>query len=169
LLDIDRDLVDNKEADIRVMFEKYVAIQSAYDKIRTIDWKARGYNKPSIKRDIIAIFIGKSQYHAHWDPIFKKVIQHWPQMKQWLEEDTKSKPAEQVWGIVQDKFTLKDLEMWMKHNGTLNLNANKEVEKGKERENEGESSKKGKEKEQVQIKDKKKKKKKASNEAGSSR
>jgi len=60
LLDIDRDLVDNKEADIRVMFEKYVAIQSAYDKIRTIDWKARGYNKPSIKRDIIAIFIGKS-------------------------------------------------------------------------------------------------------------
>ncbi len=62
-----------------------------------------------------------------------------------------------------------DLEMWMKHNGTLNLNANKEVEKGKERENEGESSKKGKEKEQVQIKDKKKKKKKASNEAGSSR
>ncbi len=90
-------------------------------------------------------------------------------MKQWLEEDTKSKPAEQVWGIVQDKFTLKDLEMWMKHNGTLNLNANKEVEKGKERENEGESSKKGKEKEQVQIKDKKKKKKKESNEASSSR
>ena len=101
----------------------------------------------------------------------QKVIQHWPRMKQWLEEDARSESTEQVWGVVQDKFSLKDLDMWMKNNGTLDLNANKEVKKGKKRESIEESSKKGKEKEQVEVKnkDKKKKKKKASNETGSSR
>ena len=74
LLKIDCKLVDNKKADIQVIFEKYVATQSAYDKIRSIDWQARGYHKPPIKHDIVAIFIGKSQYHGQWDPIFKKLF-----------------------------------------------------------------------------------------------
>ncbi len=66
------------------------------------------------------MFIGKSTWHDSWQLKFSHVIQHFPEMKKWLEDDPTRQLTKQLWGREEDQpFKLKELQIWMDNGGFL--------------------------------------------------
>jgi len=72
--------------------------------------------KPPTEKQVIELFIGKSQWSNAWRPTFNKVSQYFPEMVKWLQGDADSKTAEELWGV-EVKYTLKTLQEWMTKGG----------------------------------------------------
>ena len=59
------------------------------------------------------------------------VIQHFPEMKKWLEDSPDRQLTKKLWGQEEDQpFKLKDLQIWIDNNGSLGDAQSKEL-KGK--------------------------------------
>jgi len=64
-------------------------------------------------------------------PKFNRVVQHFPEMKKWLEDDPTAELTKKLWGRDQDQlFKLNQLQFWMDNNGTLDVGGSKKS-KGK--------------------------------------
>lgn len=91
------------------------------------DWEG----KAPMEREVIEIFIGKTTWHDSWQPKFSRVIQHFPEMKKWLEDSPDRQLTKKLWGRDEDQpFKLKDLQIWMDNGGSLGDAKSKEL-KGK--------------------------------------
>ena len=68
---------------------KYSTLVSILPKIQLAVWQhpdSEWEGKPPAEREVVEMFIGKSIWHDSWQPKFSCVIQHFPEMKKWLEE-----------------------------------------------------------------------------------
>lgn len=147
LLDIPTYLVGSgKDASLRVAYEKYRAYLAAvatYDKkIAEGTWTLKKLNKT----DLIEIFVSRSFYFSHYRPCFGKLSEY-PKMMTWLENGDEVDDLE-VWGMQKDDYVFKDLDFWLKNNGSLRMSTEKgkKVEKGKKKADEKEEGKKNKKK-----------------------
>jgi hypothetical protein len=75
-------------------------------------------DRPPTEKQVIELFIGKSQWANMWRPTFSKATQYFPKMGKWLNGDPDSMTAVELWGI-DAKYTLKNLQEWMDNNGKL--------------------------------------------------
>jgi len=106
-------------------FRRYLAVTAALDKLPKItQWPER----PPTAKQVIELFIGKTQWTGVWRPNFARVTKHFPQMTKWLNNDSDSKTAEELWGL-DLKYTLKNLHDWMENGGKLLKGKEKVVEK----------------------------------------
>ena len=115
-------------------FKKYSVLVSILPKFRSAAWQhpdSDWEGKVPTEREVVEIFIGKSSWHHSWQPKFSHVIQHFPEMKKWLEDDPACQLTKTLWGQDEDlPFKLKDLQIWMDHDGSLD-NTGLKVSKGK--------------------------------------
>lgn len=138
--------------DLKDQYKRYCALNLALDKFRGVNWREVIWKyQKATNKDVIEIFIGKSQYYSTWRALFGKVVMEFDDMKRWLEND-ETVTTKEVWRVVKPKYDFSDLEEWIKT----------ELEAG------------GKKKKQVQEEgtkngDKKKKKKKKSESSPSKR
>ena len=73
-----------------------------------------------MEHKVIELFIGKTTWHNSWQPKFSHVIQHFPEMKKWLEGGPDRQLTKKLWGKDEDlPFKLKDLQIWMDNDGSL--------------------------------------------------
>lgn len=124
ILDIDLDMTKQEPpTHLRDYYKKYSTLVSLIPKIKSAPWKhpdSGWEGKPLAECEVIEIFIGKSSWHNSWQPKFSRVIQHFPEMKKWLEKDSTQQLTKKLWGKDEDQpFKLKDLQNWMDNNGTL--------------------------------------------------
>ncbi len=97
--------------------------------------------KPA-QKDIIELFISKTQFYKTWRPLFGQVIQHYDGMAKWLESASDAPSAKKIWRASKAKYDFSDLEKWLKLEGTLNGNVEKEVRTGDSSEGSGKKKKK---------------------------
>ena len=121
-------------------FRKYSVLVSLLLKIRSVAWQQPDSDwegKMPTEREVVELFIGKSTWHDSWQPKFSRVIQHFPEMKKWLEDDPTRQLTKTLWGQDEDlPFKLKDLQIWMDNDGSLNdtgLKASKGKAKAKDK------------------------------------
>jgi len=129
ILDIDIE-VTKQVAPIHLKdyYRKYTTILAALSKRTSAAWQhpdSSWEGKPPAAVEVIRIFISKSQWHDSWLPRFNRVVQHFPEMKKWLENDPNRLLTKKLWGQDEDQpFKLKDLQIWM-DNGTLDISGSK--------------------------------------------
>ena len=135
-----------KDASLRLAFEKYRAYLAAvvtYDKkIAEGTWTSKKLNKT----DIIEIFVSRSFFFSHYHSYFGKLAEYL-KMVAWLENCNEIDDIE-VWGVQKDDYVFKDLDLWLRNNGSLMIMTEKEkkVAKGKKKADEMEEEKKNKKK-----------------------
>ena len=104
-------------------YRKYCTLVSILAKIPSAAWQhpdSEWEGKPPAEREVVEMFIGKSTWHDSWQPKFSRVIQHFPEMKKWLEDDQTQQLTKQLWGCEEDQpFKLKELQIWMDNGGFL--------------------------------------------------
>ena len=104
-------------------YRKYSTLVSILAKIPSAAWQhpdSEWEGKPPAEREVVEMFIGKSTWHDSWQPKFSRVIQHFPEMKKWLEDDPTRQLTKQLWGREEDQpFKLKELQIWMDNGGFL--------------------------------------------------
>src|SRR6266568_6933700 len=104
-------------------YRKYCTLVSILAKIPSAAWQhpdSEWEGKPPAEREVVEMFIGKSTWHDSWQPKFSRVIQHFPEMKKWLEDDPTRQLTKQLWGQEEDQpFKLKELQIWMDNGGFL--------------------------------------------------
>ena len=104
-------------------YRKYCTLVSILAKIPSAAWQhpdSEWEGKPPAEREVVEMFIGKSTWHDSWQPKFSRVIQHFPEMKKWLEDDPTQQLTKQLWGREEDQpFKLKELQIWMDNGGFL--------------------------------------------------
>jgi hypothetical protein len=115
-------------------FRKYSVLVSLLPKICLAAWQhpdSDWEGKMPAERKVVELFIGKSTWHDSWQPKFSRVIQHFPEMKKWLEDDPTRQLTKTLWGQDEDlPFKLKDLQMWMDNDGSL-IDMSSKASKGK--------------------------------------
>jgi len=78
--------------DPRDQYRRYSACVKALDKLGGINWTEVAWNGPKpAQKDIIELFISKTQFYRTWRPLFGQVIQHYDSMAKWLEGAVGSK------------------------------------------------------------------------------
>jgi len=105
-------------------YRKYSILVSILPKIHSAVWQhpdSEWEGKPPAEREVVEMFIGKSTWHDSWQPKFSHVIQHFPEMKKWLEDDPTRQLTEQLWGQEEEDqpFKLKELQISMDNDGCL--------------------------------------------------
>ncbi len=104
-------------------YRKYCTLVSILAKIPSAAWQhpdSEWEGKPPAEREVVEMFIGKSTWHDSQQPKFSRVIQHFPEMKKWLEDDPTQQLTKQLWGREEDQpFKLKELQIWMDNGGFL--------------------------------------------------
>ena len=104
-------------------YKKYLTLVSVLPKIRSAAWQHPDSNwegKTPTEREVVEIFIGKTTWHDSWQPKFSRIIQHFPEMKKWLEDNPTCQSTKTLWGQDEDQpFKLKDLQIWMDNGGSL--------------------------------------------------
>ena len=104
-------------------YRKYCTLVSILAKIPSAAWQhpdSEWEGKPPAEREVVEMFIGKSTWHDSWQLKFSHVIQHFPEMKKWLEDDPTRQLTKQLWGREEDQpFKLKELQIWMDNGGFL--------------------------------------------------
>ena len=104
-------------------YRKYSILVSILPKIHSAVWQhpdSEWEGKPPAECEVVEMFIGKSTWHDSWQPKFSRVIQHFPEMKKWLEDDPTRQLTKQLWGREEDQpFKLKELQIWMDNGGFL--------------------------------------------------
>jgi len=135
ILDLDIQVTRQVQAiHLRDYYKKYCVLTSTLPKIATAPWQHpdSGWDgKPPTEKEVIELFIGKSAWHNSWMPKFNRVVQHFPEMKKWLEDDPTAELTKKLWGRDQDQlFKLNQLQFWMDNNGTLDVGGSKKS-KGK--------------------------------------
>ncbi len=104
-------------------YRKYSTLVSILPKVHSAAWQhpdSEWEGKPPAEREVVEMFIGKSTWHDSWQPKFSRVIQHFPEMKKWLEDNPTRQLTKQLWGREEDQpFKLKELQIWMDNDGSL--------------------------------------------------
>lgn len=155
LLGVPAHLVGAADVSLQVAYQKYCAYLTASQTLdRMVANKTWTGKKPS-KTDIIEIVVSKSFFHSHYKPLFSKVGKY-PKMLAWLEEKGDLSNMK-VWGVEKMVYTYKDLEFWIKNDGTLKVEIEeKEMDQGNTKGKRGKKNKDDKDKKKK--KDKKDKK-----------
>ncbi len=129
--------------DLKDQYRRYSACLKALDKLGGVNWTEVAWNGPKpAQKDIIELFISKTQFYKTWRPLFGQVIQHYDGMAKWLEGASDAPSAKRIWGVGKAKYDFSDLEKWLKLEGTLNGNVEREVRTGDSGEGAGKKKKK---------------------------
>jgi len=84
VLEIDATLTcqhSQNNQDPRDQYRRYSAYLKALDKLGGVNWTEVAWNGPnSAQKDIIELFISKTQFYKTWRPLFGQVIQHYDGM-----------------------------------------------------------------------------------------
>ena len=100
--------------DLKDQYKRYCALNLALDKFRGVNWREVIWKyQKATNKDVIEIFIGKSQYYSTWRALFGKVVMEFDDMKRWLEND-ETVTTKEVWRVVKPKYDFSDLEEWIK-------------------------------------------------------
>lgn len=100
--------------DLKDQYKRYCALNLALDKFRGVNWREVIWKyQKATNKDVIEIFIGKSQYYSTWRALFGKVVTEFDDMKRWLEND-ETVTTKEVWRVVKPKYDFSDLEEWIK-------------------------------------------------------
>ena len=70
----------------------------------------------------INIFIEKTTWYGTYVKIFEPIdiVKDFLDMKAWLDEEQPSNvETEEIWGVLQLTYTIKDMHAWMNSGGTL--------------------------------------------------
>jgi len=114
--------------------------------------------KPSAT-EIIDIFMSRSYWHSHIAKPFGQVARY-PLMVDWLKRGEGDMPSDfDVWHHVQPVYTFKELKVWLKNGGTLDIAVKKRLEKAKNKKLTGKDATMVDEEEDEEVVDKKGKKK----------
>src|SRR6266581_829638 len=104
-------------------YRKYSTLVSILPKVHSAAWQhpdSEWEGKPPAEHEVVEMFIGKSTWHDSLQPKFSCVIQHFSEIKKWLEDDPTRQLTKQLWGHEEDQpFKLKELQIWMDNSGFL--------------------------------------------------
>ncbi len=90
--------------DLKDQYKRYCALNLALDKFRGVNWREVIWKyQKATNKDVIEIFIGKSQYYSTWRALFGKVVMEFDDMKRWLEND-ETVTTKEVWRVVKPKY-----------------------------------------------------------------
>src|SRR6266581_1591661 len=72
-------------------YRKYSTLVSILPKIQSAAWQhpdSEWKSKTPAKHEVVEMFIGKTIWHNLWQPKFSHIIQHFPEIKKWLKDNS---------------------------------------------------------------------------------
>ncbi|PPQ95154.1 hypothetical protein CVT25_013293 [Psilocybe cyanescens] len=81
--------------DLPGQYHCYCTVSAALDQMAKI---SKWPDRPPTEKQVIELFIGKSQWSNMWCPTFKRAAQYFPKMSKWLNGDSDSMTAVELWG-----------------------------------------------------------------------
>ena len=107
-------LTDTTNKSLHYAYSKYKAIVAAiqrYDEIISEGAWPEQYQKVTVT-EIRQIFVSKSVWHAQFIPCFQDISQH-EELVQWLEDSGSGDDDENVWGFKKLVYHFSDLKEWL--------------------------------------------------------
>ena len=115
-LQINESLCYDTSPGLQVMYQRYIHIHKIQaqvaDMIAERKWPADVGKYPN-KTEIIGLFVAKTTWHNSYAKLFP-TAEGYEDMLAWLEGDPNSKSDLELWGVTKLKYTLVDLEEWLK-------------------------------------------------------
>jgi hypothetical protein len=99
-----------------IMYQRYIHGTQLWgqisDMVNERIWpKALG--KAPNHTEVVLLFVAKTTWHEPYARVFP-LVDGYEDMQAWLEEDANRKSDLQVWKVIKTKYTIKDLEDWLK-------------------------------------------------------
>ena len=109
VLNIPPYLLARKEVDLRMAYQKYLAVIAAKKRISEMTLAGTWPLETPLQNQIIEIFISKSVWFKHYAPFFPK-LDRFPQMLKWLEGGDDAPADEATWGHFRTSYSFSDLK-----------------------------------------------------------
>jgi len=119
-----------KVADLRVAYAKYLAIQDMVRKVTQMEVTGKWTQKKPTLQDIVEVFMSRSGYFNRPKKYFPRVHLV-PEMKKWLENEDEDLSDTDVWG--DKKPSYKALEEILDHHDPSGSKKKENVTKGKKK------------------------------------
>ena len=115
-LQINESLCYDTSPGLQVMYQRYIHIHKIQAQVADMNaerkWPADVGKYPN-KTEIIGLFVAKTTWHNSYAKLFP-TAEGYEDMLAWLEGDPNSKSDLELWGVTKLKYTLVDLEEWLK-------------------------------------------------------
>jgi len=101
---------------LQVMYQCYTHIQEIQAKVSDLvaEWKwPTDVGKYPNKTEIIGLFVAKTTWHNTYAKVFPRA-EGYEDMLAWLEGDSDRKSDLDLWGTTKSKYSITDLEDWLK-------------------------------------------------------
>jgi len=112
-IDFDIALCQNiKEPSLQLLYRRYCVVNDIFHQVHKLSENKTWNGAKLTKTEIISLFVAKSTWHESYR-MQMPATETQEQMRAWLAGEKDGPSDADIWGDVQDYYSLKDLDSWL--------------------------------------------------------